>query len=480
MTSTDSLTAYVAEWAASLPADEIPSNVREVATRHVLDGYGLALSGHAEESHAILRRYLAGSGAGSEAHVLGSARLASAELAALVNGLGMHAMDFDDTQLATDPGSVYGLLTHPTAPVLGAASAVAELEGASGEELLVAYVIGVEVACRIADAVNPRHYQDGFHSTGTIGAFGAAAAAGRLMGLDAGQMRTALGIAAPLGGGYRENFGTMSKPLHAGQAAAGGVFAARLAREGFTAAQTILEAPRGFYHAAAGDFEPSRIEGRLGDPFFFESPGISIKPYPSGSLSHPGQDAVLELIEEYDIKPDDVTSAIAATNSATTNALIYPMPQTALEGKFSFPFLLAIAILRRKVGVEEFTDAVVTSPEVQEMMRRCRHISDPEIDARGFHLMETRIEIELADGRRVTRTASVATGHPEKPMSRERLEAKFMECATLAIDEADARRAADMIWDLGALSSVRELHEVLGGRAAAAAAADGAGAQERA
>jgi 2-methylcitrate dehydratase PrpD len=462
----DSLTQYVAEWATSLDPADIPDTVRHAATRHILDGYGLALSGHAEESHQILRRYATSVAAAPQVHILGSAERSSAELAALVNGLSMHAMDFDDTQLATDPESVYGLLTHPTTPVLGAAAAAAELEHASGQELLTAFVAGVEVACRIADAIHPRHYQDGFHSTGTIGAFGAAAAAGRLMGLSADQMRVAFGIAAPLGGGYRENFGTMTKPLHAGQAATAGVFAARLARDGFTAAKTILEAPRGFYHAAAGGYDAARIEGRLGSPFFFETPGISIKPYPSGSLSHPGQDAVLELVTQNDVHASDVASALVATNSATTNALIYPLPQTALEGKFSFPFLVAIAILRHKVGVAEFRDEVVRSPEVQELMGRCRHVADPEIDARGFHHMETRIELTLNDGRILTKTESVATGHPDKPMGREHLEAKFLECAELAIDEAAARRAMEQIWAIEALEDVADLHATLAGTGA--------------
>ena len=171
----------------------------------------------------------------------------------------------------------------------------------------------------------------------------------------------------------------------------------------------------------------------------------------------------MALVAEHDFEADDVKMATAATNSATTNALIYARAQTALEGKFSFPFLLAIAILRRKVGVAEFTDDVVRSPEVQDLMRRCRHVSDPEIDARGFNRMETRIEIELNDGRRLTRTASVATGHPDKPMSREQLDAKFLECATLAIDESAARRAAAMIWDLTTLAEVGELHAALAG-----------------
>jgi 2-methylcitrate dehydratase PrpD len=200
------------------------------ARAHILDGYGLALSGFDEESHVILRRHIARAGGLGEATVLGTPLRAPAETTALVNALGMHAMDYDDTQLSTNPDSVYGLLTHPTTPVLGAAAAAAELVGAGGRELLTAYVAGVEVACRLADAMNPRHYHHGFHSTGTVGAFGAVAAAGRLLGLTREQMRHAFGIAAPLGGGYRENFGTMTKPLHAGQAAQAGVLARLLQR----------------------------------------------------------------------------------------------------------------------------------------------------------------------------------------------------------------------------------------------------------
>jgi 2-methylcitrate dehydratase PrpD len=375
----------------------------------------------------------------------------------------MHAMDYDDTQLSTNPDSVYGLLTHPTTPVLAAASAIAEVVGATGRDLLTASVAGVEVACRTADASNPRHYQKGFHSTGTFGALGAVAGAGKLLGLSRDQLLQSLGIAASLSGGYRENFGTMTKPLHAGRAAEAGVFAARLSADGFSAAKNILEAKRGMYAASSDGYEPARIHERLGDPFFFEDPGVSIKPYPSGSLSHPGQDAVLELIREHDVRPEDVEEAIAGTNSAMPNALIYALPQSALEAKFSFPFLLAIAILRRKVGIEEFRDEVVRNPQVQEMMKRCRHVVDPEIDARGFQHLDTRITIRLKDGRVLQRLESFATGHPNKPMSREQLEAKFFECAGLAIDHDRARLAADMIWNLEELEHVGKLHEMLAG-----------------
>lgn len=415
-----------------------------------------------------MRRYAERVSCAGEAWVLGTPVRSSAEVAALVNGPAMHAMDYDDTQLSTNRDSVYGLLTHPTTPVLGAASAAAELVGASGRELLTAYVAGVEVACRTADASNPRHYNKGFHSTGTFGAIGAVVASGRLMGLSREQMLYAIGIAAPLGGGYRENFGTMTKPLHAGQAAEAGVFAARLAArlaaDGFTAATNILEAKRGLYNAASDGYEPSRIEGRLGKPFFFEASGISIKPYPSGALSHPGQDAVLELVREHDVRPEDVEEAIAGTNSAMPNALIYAMPRTALEAKFSFPFFLAIAILRRKVSIAEFRDEVVRSPEVQEMMGRCRHVVDPEIEARGFQHLDTRITLRLKDGRVLEKVESAASDHPRKPMSREHLEAKFFECAELAISNEQARRAADMLRDLEKLEQVTKLHEALSGR----------------
>jgi 2-methylcitrate dehydratase PrpD len=350
--------------------------------------------------------------------------------------------------------------------LVSALLALAEVRGASGRELLEAYAVGFEVACAIAAAlpVEP-HYTRGWHATGTVGILGAAAGGAHLLALGKHEVQNAIGIAASMASGSRQNFGTMTKPLHAGQAAAAGVTAARLAKDGFTAATNILEAKRGFYAAAAGGYEPARIEGSLGEPFFFEQPGISIKPYPSGSLSHPGQDAILDLVREHDVHPEDVQSATAATNSAMPNALIYPLPQTALEAKFSFPFFLAMAILRRKVGVAEFRDEVVRSPEVQEMMKRCRHIADPQIDARGFHRLETRVEVRLRDGRVLQKTYETATGHPEKPMSDERLQEKFLDCAALAIPSEQARQALAAIGELPSLADVAQLHELLAERA---------------
>lgn len=193
------LTREIAEWLCALSVIDVSAEVRGIARQHLLDGYGLAIAGAAEPAHAMVRNLPATAGT-PEATVLGTAQRAPADVAACLNGLAIHALDFDDTQLATSAEGVYGLLTHPTAPVMGAACAAAEMVGASGVEMALAYVAGVEVACRVADAINPRHYLDGFHSTGTAGAFGAAAAAAKLLHLSPAQTMTAFGIAAPLGG----------------------------------------------------------------------------------------------------------------------------------------------------------------------------------------------------------------------------------------------------------------------------------------
>ncbi|MBI2247718.1 MAG: MmgE/PrpD family protein, partial [Armatimonadetes bacterium] len=233
----------------ALATRTIPDDVRMLATNHFVDGIAVMLAGATEQSGALVRAHLRDIGGQPQATVLGSKLRAPLQLAAWANGTAGHAMDYDDTQLATDPQSVYGLLTHPTVPVLAAALAAAEGTHATGSALLDAYIVGVEVACRIADAVNPRHYRDGFHSTATMGGFGAAAAAANLYGCDLDQTLRAFGLAASMSAGLRENFGTMTKPFHAGRAAENGLFAVQLARRGWTAAKDILEAKRGFYSA---------------------------------------------------------------------------------------------------------------------------------------------------------------------------------------------------------------------------------------
>src|SRR5207302_5431293 len=201
--------------------------------------------------------------------------------------------DFDDTQLAAAKDRVYGLLTPTTVCVLPAVLAIADTGTGEigGKDLMLAYHVGVEVECKIAEAIAPRHYEDGFHSTGTCGVFGGTAACAKLRNFDGEHIVRAFAIAASHSAGLRENFGTMTKPFQAGHAAESGVVAADLAMLGWTASDQILEAPRGFFHAAGGGFDPKALT--LGEPCTFASPAVSIKPYPFGSLTHPVMTAML-------------------------------------------------------------------------------------------------------------------------------------------------------------------------------------------
>jgi 2-methylcitrate dehydratase PrpD len=438
------ITETVARFA--LVTRTIPDDVRTLGTDHLVDGIAVMLSGATEASGTLVRAHLREIGGIPQATVLGSMLRAPRQLAAWANGTAGHAMDYDDTQLATDPKSVYGLLTHPTVPVLAAALAASEGTAVSGATLLDAYIIGVEVACRIADAIAPRHYSDGFHSTATMGGFGAAAAVARLYGCDLDQTRRAFGLVASMGAGLRENFGTMTKPFHAGRAAENGLFAVLLARRGWTAATDILEAKRGFYNAAAGGFDPGKIEGKLGAPYFFIEPGISIKPYPSGSLSHPAQDVLLELVREHNLTAEQIERIDVGVNSHVPNALIHTKPATALQGKFSLQFQMAIGVLERRAGIAQFVDPKVADPRTRALMERVAVYVDPEIEALGYNEMRMRVRITLRDGRTLEGFADKAKGHPRKAMSRDDLREKFMDCAALVMPSDRAEAALAALW----------------------------------
>jgi 2-methylcitrate dehydratase PrpD len=457
------LTQEVVHFVTGTGYEDIPQEVVGLARGFVLDALGVTLAGSTEKGSRILHSYIRETGGRTEASVLGSGFKAPVAKAALANGASGHAMDYDDTQLSTSKEAVYGLLTHPSVPVLSAALGVAEKEGASGKKLLAAFILGVEVECRVADAIFPRHYQAGFHSTATMGGLGACVAVGKLLGMKNETLARALGIAASMSSGLRENFGTMTKPLHAGRAAESGVTAAQLARRGFTAAPNILEAKRGFYNAMAGGYNESKVAGRLGRPYFIQDPGISIKPYPSGSLSHPAQDAILDLVKEHDLRADDIEKIEVGTNSNVPNALIYPMPTTALEGKFSIPFCMAIAVLERKAGIAQFKDGKVRGPKVVDLMKRVSLYVDDELEALGYDQVRSRVRVTLRDGRTIERRADVARGHPLKPMSWDELAEKFHDCARLVISRERARQAVDLVSNLEKLSTLQPLLKALAG-----------------
>lgn len=462
----EGLTRYVAEFVEGTRFEDLPQVVIDNGKKSILDGLGLALSGSVAKSGELVRRHLGDLNLGTgPATVIGSGLKVAPRFAAFANGVGVHADDYDDTQLAVAKDRVYGLLTHPTAPALPAALAMGEAKGASGADVMLAYHLGVEVECKIAEAINPRHYQTGFHATATCGTYAAASAAGRLMGLTVEQLLRALSVAGSQSAGLRENFGTMTKPFHAGRSSESGVVAAQFAEYGWTATDKILEAPRGFFSAAGGGYDVNAIAGKLGAPWTFDSPGVSIKPHPSGSLTHPGMTEMLRLIKEHGIKAADVRHVRVGTNSNMPNALIHHRPTNELQGKFSMEFCMAILLIEGRAGLNEFVDEVINRPDVKAMIEKVDFVIDERAEAAGYHKMTTYIDITLADGRTISGVADFGKGSPANPMSFGEVAGKFRECAEFAAwDKAKAEDVVGMVRDMESLPSLDRLLAALSKR----------------
>ncbi len=430
---TPGLTNYVGLFVTQTKYEEIPASVIELGKKSILDGLGLALAGSRAESGAISRQFVEQSGGcGGKATIIGSRQKTSPRFAALVNGISVHADDFDDTQLAAATDRVYGLLMHPTVPVLPAIFALAEEHSVTGKEWMAAYHVGVEVACKIAEAISPRHYQDGFHTTGTCGPFGSAAACAKLFKFDLSKTLKAFGLAASQSGGLRENFGTMTKPFQAGHAAESGLVSAQLVALDWSAAEQILEADRGFFRAAGGSYDPSAIMDRLGKPWTFTSPGVSLKPYPSGSLCHPAMTELARLIVVHDIQASRVDKFDIGANHNMTTTLLHHHPKSGLEAKFSMEFCLAILLLERKAGLSQFSDKMVQRPDVQRMINRINFYVDPDAESAGFDKMTSLLKIHMNDGSVITGRADFAKGSPTNPMTFEEAATKFRGCAEFA------------------------------------------------
>jgi 2-methylcitrate dehydratase PrpD len=459
-----SLTEYVARFIVETVSRRIPREVMHLGKRSILDGLGLAIAGNAAASGRLVRDYLTALGCTTSdgCTVIGTDLKLPARFAAFANAIAIHADDYDDTQLAVAKDRVYGLLTHPTAPALPPALALGERDNRSGLDVLTAYQIAVEVETKLSEAINPRHYDDGFHSTGTIGTLASAAASARLMALDVEQTRRALGIAASQSAGLRENFGTMTKPFHPGRSAESGIVAADFAKLGWTATPIVLEAGRGFFKAAGGGYDPQAIEGRLGNPWTFAFPGVSIKPHPSGSLTHPAMGLVLELIRRHDISAEQVVKVRVGTNRHMPNALIHHRPQNELQAKFSMEFCMAILLLERRAGLAEFTDKVVNRSDVQKMIEKVEFSVHPLAEAAGYEKMTTVIDIELSDGRTISGSADFGKGSPTNPMSDEELALKFRECADWGgLAKQNAEKIVDLVFNLENVKSIRELTRLL-------------------
>jgi 2-methylcitrate dehydratase PrpD len=419
--------------------EALPAEVVTAAKRVVLDTLGVTVAGVRGEGSRILLASLTSTADAGAATVLGTDLRASPAQAALANGALGHALDFDDV--------IMGIIAHPSVPVLPAVLAVAEKSGGRGREALTAFAVGLEVECRLGNALGPSSYARGWHATPVLGALGAAAACANLLRLDLERTQHALGIATSMASGTRQNFGTMTKPLHAGLAARAGVEAAQLASRGFTAAPGIIEAPMGFgvLFSPDGDWRPEEM-GDPGRPWGIVDPGISVKKYPCCFMTHAALDATLTATGARPHEAREVEAIEVRVPVGSVSALIHHRPTTGLEGKFSMEYCVAAAVIDGGVRLRSFDDESVQRPAVQELLRRVS-----VVEVRGEEegaLAPTRATLWVRDGSSLTAEVMGERGSPEDPLSWEELVAKYRDCTGRVLPEDQVARALDLITNL--------------------------------
>jgi 2-methylcitrate dehydratase PrpD len=455
-------TQAAAEFVASVHFDDIPNQAVRNAIRCIMDGMGLFIAGSEEPCTKILIDEALGQGGCPEALLLGCSNvMVPAPVAARVLGTAAHAQDWDDTQVSRDPEHVYGLLTHPTTPVLSSALAGSQMLGrTTGRDLLLAFLVGFEVECKVSEWMLPEHYRRGFHSTGTVGTLGALAAGAKLMGLTTSQTAHGLGIAASMAAGIRANFGTMTKPLHAGRAAENGLTAAILASKGFTADQEALDGPWGFFAVHGGGVQKEKMAQGFGRTWSIIDPGVSIKPYPCGVLTHPSMDLMRNMVVKNDIRPEEIESITLYAGSNILNPIRYPIAGNHLQAKFSLPAGLAMIVLCRKAGKDEFSDSFIQSRAMQAMQRKIHTAHDAEIENCGFDRMRSKITIRLTDGREIfDQTDTPYRGGPDNPLTDDELIDKIHSCCQDILDASRQQQLIKHVWNLQDLKDVRTLVE---------------------
>jgi 2-methylcitrate dehydratase PrpD len=444
------LTQRLAEFVIDTRASDVPQDVMDASRDALIDTLGVALVGGLDEVGEIALGYVRDLGAKREATVWGTHVATSMAEAAFVNGIFGHALDFDDVH-----ASVHG---HPSTTIIPAALAAGEVAGAPGEAVLAAYAVGLEAGAKLGIALGNGHYQRGWHSTATTGVFASTAVAARLLGLDVGQLRNALGLAASQAAGLLRNFGTMTKPFHAGHAARCGVQSALLARAGFTADTSIFDGKNSFLGTyAEKDGQPLEpLVDRLGKPWEAIAPGISYKRWPCCYCNHRPVGVLLQMIHDHGIRADQVQAIEIGFPPGSDTALIHTNPQTGLEGKFSIEYVAAATVLDGKVGIDTFTDVMVQRPELRTLLKKVRRyrIEDSKMYSGAVGYNDVTVRTTQGEYKR---RETKAPGSPDWPMTESERDAKFLDCAGRVLGGVGARRVLDVAIGARALGNVADL-----------------------
>jgi len=446
--ATEALATYTVE----SDFQDLPSEVVTAVKASMLDGLAVGLAGSVETVGKIITSFIQDLGGTPQSSVIGARFRTAAPHAALANGAMIHALDYDD--------GLQIFSFHCTSVLLPTVLALGEVRGLSGKGAITAFAFGLEVAAALFRAANRHDYDIGWHRTATIGTLASAAAGAKVLGLDLYQTRNALGIAASQSSGIRQNFGTMTKPFHSGMAARNGVTAAMLAQRGLTADLNILEAKLGFCNVFYGDgnFQPTKIAESLSHPFEYIS-AIRIKRYPCCGQNTRPVDALLSLIHENDIQAQEVEHVECGVNPSVMNILIHSNPTTGLEGKFSLEFCLAVALLDRKVGLDQFTDDRVNDPLVREMIKKIRKWPDPTVPHSGGK--GPTVTVRLRDGREYSRRIDMPEGQPWAPSTKQEQIAKYHDCAKRVLSAEQAEVGLELIQNLEEVEDIRRVMAVI-------------------
>ena len=451
-----SLTRQLAEVVAATTYADLPPETREDAYRAILDWLGSVLAGAVEAPARLAQQVVGSFGASKEATVFGAGR-ASAAAAALANGVASHILELDDIHR--------GSTVHASAPIIPAALAVAEREHADGHAFMTAVTLGYEAALRIGEAVNPSHYRY-WHPTGTVATFGAAAAAGSLVKLNADQMLDALGSAGTQAAGLWEfnADGSMSKHLHPGKAAFNGVLSADLARAGFTGARRILEGDRGFFRAFSTGHDPTRVTDGLGARWKIGENGYKL--HSCCGHTHTAIDVALELRSQQHWTPDDVMTHVAAVH-VETYAPGYEIvnesnPRSPYQAKFSMAYCVAVALLEGRVGLdqfapERFSPAGVREGALASLLRRPVVSAEEDLTRTYPAAWPARVTLTLGDGSMICGAGDVPKGNPENPVSTCQLDEKLVALVGSRIGHDAAEKALRAMRGLEACPDMAEL-----------------------
>jgi 2-methylcitrate dehydratase PrpD len=447
-----SISVQLAKRIVALRYEDLPEAAVKSAKMAILDTVGVTLAGASEEPTRIVERVLGEGAKDGPSLVLGRDRRTACLDAALINGTAAHALDFDDCS-----NTMGG---HPSAPIVPGLLALAEEVDAGGRELLLAYIAGFETETRIGRGVNFHHYEKGWHPTATLGIFGAAAACARLLGLPEERVATALSLSVSLASGVKANFGTMTKPLHVGQCSRNGVFAALLAREGFTANPEAFEHAQGFFNLfnGPGTFDANKILDHWADPLDIVTPGVAIKQYPCCGSTHSAIDAMIEIVRAHPIEPERVTQVDCWIHARRLKHTNRPDPQSALEAKFSLQYCVARALMHGKVTLEHFEDAAFRDPEARRITERVHAAPYTETQFDATNHFGAEVAVKLDGGQIHSAKLQNALGRTSAdPIPPELLKAKFESCAGRVLPPEQVAQLHASIQQLEHIRSVRQL-----------------------